>query len=165
MHTAWSLLTLNSVRRGCWNMGYKNLPPGGGNDAQWLGSTLLSWRTQVQFSGLTSGSSQMPLTPAPGDLMQSSGLLRHLHTQMRTHTHAHARMRPHICTNTNTPRCLKLPTLKLLYSPRAPVLLLNPSFRAHVCNLQETTHILGTISVQRVIRFPAELEEHHDSVG
>lgn len=130
VHTAWSLLTLNPVRRGCWNMGYKNLPPGGGNDAQWLGS-ILSWRTQVQFSVLTSGSSQTPLTPAPGDLMQSSGLLRHHHTCPRAHTH----MRAHICTNTNTLRCLKLPTVKLLYSPRAPVVLLNPSFRAHVCNL------------------------------
>jgi hypothetical protein len=40
-----------------------------------LSSTLLVQRTRVVFLVPISGSSQLPVTPAPGDLMPSAGLL------------------------------------------------------------------------------------------
>lgn len=72
---------------------------------------MLSWRTQVQFSVLRSGSSQMLLTPAPGDLVPPSGLFRNLYSRVKL-------------VNFETP-----------VLPCNPCGMINPSFRASVCKL------------------------------
>lgn len=71
--------------------------------AQWLWahSMLLLHRTSGQFQALIPSSSQLPETPAPGDLTFSSDLHRLIRicSHMRVHTHVYGHPRSHTHIN------------------------------------------------------------------